>query len=100
MVDIMGEGLVATVLVGKLDWIYKCEFDFYLACLHPPQRPTRVTVCLSTGKARHGACLEYTQNIALQHQVENLMGKPSLICSTSLTAMSLRGLRRDLPPAD
>ncbi|GFS89889.1 hypothetical protein TNCV_4839751 [Trichonephila clavipes] len=35
----------------------------------------------------------------LQHQGEDPMGKP-LICSTNPTAVSLRGHRREVPPAD
>ncbi|GFV94605.1 hypothetical protein TNCV_3826721 [Trichonephila clavipes] len=38
--------------------------------------PTREAVCRSSGKTRHGAYLEYTQNIVLQHQGENPTGKP------------------------
>ncbi|GFU76177.1 hypothetical protein TNCV_1233281 [Trichonephila clavipes] len=35
-------------------------------------------------KARHGAYLEYTQNIVLQHQCEDPTGKPAtFICSTN-----------------
>ncbi|GFT97631.1 hypothetical protein TNCV_2024491 [Trichonephila clavipes] len=52
-------------------------------------------------KTRHGAYLKYTQNIMLQHQGEDPTGKPdTLICSTNPTAVSLRRLRREVPPAD
>ncbi|GFU59095.1 hypothetical protein TNCV_2933841 [Trichonephila clavipes] len=52
-------------------------------------------------KTRHGAYLKYTQNIMLQHQGEDPTGKPdTLTCSTNPTAVSLRRLRREVPPAD
>ncbi|GFV92113.1 hypothetical protein TNCV_1895491 [Trichonephila clavipes] len=58
---------------------------------------------------RHGAYLDYTQNILIQHQGENPTGKPdppylrhplSTTPSTNPTAVSLRGHRREIPPAD
>ncbi|GFU59802.1 hypothetical protein TNCV_4343571 [Trichonephila clavipes] len=52
-------------------------------------------------KTRHGAYLEYIQNIMLQHQGEDPTGNPTpLICNTNPTAVSLRGHRREVPPAD
>ncbi|GFT76725.1 hypothetical protein TNCV_335871 [Trichonephila clavipes] len=53
-------------------------------------------------KTRHGAYLKYTQNIMLQHQGEDPTGiNPTpLICSTNPTAVSLRRLRREVPPAE
>ncbi|GFW88972.1 hypothetical protein TNCV_2684061 [Trichonephila clavipes] len=75
--------------------------NFILACLHPPRSPAREAMCRSSGKTRNGAYLEYTQNIVLHHQGEDPTGKPAaLICSTNPTAISLRGHRREVPPAD
>ncbi|GFX52698.1 hypothetical protein TNCV_3980011 [Trichonephila clavipes] len=57
--------------------IHKRDNNFVLACLHPPRSPTREAVGRSSGaKTRHGAYLEYTQNIALQRQGEDPTGKP------------------------
>ncbi|GFT17579.1 hypothetical protein TNCV_4032491 [Trichonephila clavipes] len=75
--------------------------NFILACSthHGVQQGRQCAGHLA--KTRHGAYLEYTQNIMLQHQGEDPTGKPdTLICSTNPTAVSLRRLRRELPPAD
>ncbi|GFU31618.1 hypothetical protein TNCV_3282761 [Trichonephila clavipes] len=44
--------------------------------LHPgvPPTTTREAVCRSSGKTRHGAYLEYTHNIVIQHQDEDPTG--------------------------
>ncbi|GFU31587.1 hypothetical protein TNCV_1234851 [Trichonephila clavipes] len=54
--------------------------------LHPgvPPTTTREAVCRSSGKTRHGAYLEYTHNIVIQHQDEDPTGKPHSL-SASLT---------------
>ncbi|GFW61632.1 hypothetical protein TNCV_3705671 [Trichonephila clavipes] len=51
-------------------------------------------------KTRHGAYLEYTQNIMLQQQGGiKWVIPPSFICSTNPTAMFLRGHRREASPS-
>ncbi|GFV07116.1 hypothetical protein TNCV_3601361 [Trichonephila clavipes] len=62
---------------AQLTSIHKRELDFIQACLHPTRSPTREAVCRSSGKTRHGAYLEYNQNITLQHQGEDSSSKPN-----------------------
>ncbi|GFV56227.1 hypothetical protein TNCV_3266341 [Trichonephila clavipes] len=49
-----------------------------LVCLHPSRSSKTEAVCRSSGKARHGVYLEYTQNIVIQHQGEDPTGKPDI----------------------
>ncbi|GFX90032.1 transposable element Tcb1 transposase [Trichonephila clavipes] len=50
------------------------EHNFVLACLHPPPNKGG-SVPVIWSNTRHGAYLEYTQNIMLQHQGEDLTGR-------------------------
>ncbi|GFU08315.1 hypothetical protein TNCV_932231 [Trichonephila clavipes] len=51
-------------------------------------------------KPRHGAYLEYTQKIVLQHHGEERASPVALICSTNPTAVSLRRHLREVSSSD
>ncbi|GFX33501.1 hypothetical protein TNCV_1006621 [Trichonephila clavipes] len=71
-------------IVGSM----KKEIIFILECLHPPRSPTREAVCRSSGKYQARRLLR----VHLEYS--------DTASGTNPTAMSLRGHRREVSPAD